>query len=159
CESLVSKATKEDVPDLIAALKAKDAETFVRRATARKLGEACSLVVSTEAMTALKAATNDDDLEVVVVATEAWRRIPPSHVTLAFEPPLVEAYLRQGRLAEGEAALRERLKDAPRDDQARFGLGVLQFLRGVERLGQSLHKYGARTENTNIPFLRLPVPK
>ena len=78
---------------------------------------------------------------------------------LAHEPPLVEAYLQRGKLSEGDAALSKRLKDVPGDDQARFGLGVLRFVRGVERLGQSLHKYGARSDNTNLPFLRLPVPR
>jgi hypothetical protein len=72
---------------------------------------------------------------------------------------LAEAYLRQGRFAEGEAALLERLKKSPTDDQSRFGLGVLRFIRGVERLGQHLHHYGTKSENINIPFLRLPVPK
>jgi uncharacterized protein (TIGR03000 family) len=79
-------------------------------------------------------------------------------IIIAHQPPLVEAYLKKGQFAEGEATLRERLKRSPRDDQARFGLGVLQFVRGVERLGQSLYKYGARSDNTDIPFLRLPVP-
>jgi hypothetical protein len=35
---------------------------------------------------------------------------------------------------------------------------MLRFVRGVERLGQALHRYGAKSESTNIPFLRLPVP-
>jgi hypothetical protein len=74
-------------------------------------------------------------------------------------PPLVEKYLHSGELARGEQALEAALAAAPKDDQVRFGLGVLQFVRGVERLGQSLHLYGARSENTNVPFLRLPVPK
>jgi hypothetical protein len=77
----------------------------------------------------------------------------------AAEPPLVEKYLHSGELARGEQALETALADSPKDDQLRFGLGVLQFFRGVERLGQSLHEYGAKSENTNVPFLRLPVPK
>jgi hypothetical protein len=77
-------------------------------------------------------------------------------------PPLVEPYLHSGRLADGEKALLARLQQNPRDDQARFGLGMLQFLRAVEHLGQSLHRYGVRSDRgqrLNIPFLRLPVPE
>lgn len=76
--------------------------------------------------------------------------------------PLVEQYLRSGRLADGEKAVAEHFKAHPNDDQARFGLGTLQFLRGVERLMQSLHTYGLRSgENEfteNLPFARLPIP-
>jgi hypothetical protein len=151
--SLFGKATKEDVPALAGALK--DTELFIRWPAARALSKIGSVSVSPDAVAALKAAAEEDDVEVRL----AWERIPPSMVMLALEPPLVEGYLRKGQLAAGEAALLERLKHSPKDDQARFGLGVLRFIRGVERLGQSLRKYGTRSENTNIPFLRLPVPK
>ncbi|HEX4131915.1 MAG TPA: hypothetical protein VHZ24_17920 [Pirellulales bacterium] len=71
---------------------------------------------------------------------------------------LVEKYLYAGNLAEGQRALEAALAADAGDDTARFGLGVLQIVRGVERLGQSLHKYGVKTEHNNVPFLRLPVP-
>jgi HEAT repeat protein len=158
CERLlVDRATKEDLPALLAALK--DAEPFVRRLAVRALGKVGSISVSPEVLAALKEGAKDKDPDVRGAATQAWETIPPSLINLALDPPLVEAYLRQGRFVEGEAALLERLKASPTDDQARFGLGVLRFVRGVERLGQSLHRYGARSENTNIPFLRLPVPR
>src|SRR5438552_12469309 len=67
--------------------------------------------------------------------------------------PLAEKYLLDGKLAEGAKALQARLKEAPKDDQARFGLGVLQFLKTFEHLGGSLYKYGLRTEKA---FLRPP---
>jgi hypothetical protein len=79
----------------------------------------------------------------------------------ATEPPLVEKYLHAGQLVEGETALLAVLKAKLADDQARFGLGALQFIRAVEHLGQSLHRYGLRSERgqrMNLPFLRLPVP-
>jgi hypothetical protein len=60
--------------------------------------------------------------------------------------PLAEKYLLDGKLAEGATALQARLKEDPKDDQARFGLGVVQFLQTFEHLGGSLHKYGLRTE-------------
>jgi hypothetical protein len=72
---------------------------------------------------------------------------------------VVERYLHSGELAAGESALEARLATAPEDDEARFGLGIIQVVRGVERLGQALHKYGVKSENTHVPFLRLPVPK
>src|SRR5437867_4070071 len=67
--------------------------------------------------------------------------------------PLAEKYLLDGKLAEGAKALQARLKEAPKDDQARFGLGVLQFLQTFEHLGGGLYKYGLRTEKA---FLRPP---
>lgn len=72
-------------------------------------------------------------------------------------PPLVEKYLIAGELASGEAALRAHLQKNPGDDEARFGLGTLQFIRSIERLAQSLHRYGLRDSVSQIPFLRLPV--
>jgi HEAT repeat protein len=161
-EDLMSGATAAHVAALVVAMK--DTEPLIRRAAARALGKISSVSprsgsAAAQALAALKAAAKDKDPEVRRAATEAWQAIPPSFVMLALEPPLVEAYLHQGRLTQGEDALSERLKTSPRDDQARFGLGVLRFVRGVERLGQSLYKYGARSENTNIPFVRLPVPE
>src|SRR5947208_3635435 len=67
--------------------------------------------------------------------------------------PLAEKYLLDGKLAEGAKALEARLKAVPKDDQARFGLGVLQFLQTFEHLGGGLYKYGLRTEKS---FLQPP---
>lgn len=80
--------------------------------------------------------------------------------TVKDKAPLVEKYLLDGRLKEGDVALSNHLKEHASDDQARFGLGVLQFLRAVEGLGQSLTRYGVRTHNNSgfvLPFLRLPA--
>lgn len=68
---------------------------------------------------------------------------------------LVEA----GNHAEAERDL-QLLQDAsPQDDRIRFALGVTQFLRAIEHLGQSLYEFGAVSENSSVPFLRLPVPQ
>ncbi|MEX2120702.1 MAG: hypothetical protein WD847_14005 [Pirellulales bacterium] len=75
------------------------------------------------------------------------------------EAPLLEKYLIEGKLAEGHQALSARLAERGDDAQARFGLGVLEILQAVERLAQSLHEYGLRSESPNLPFVRLPVPK
>lgn len=60
----------------------------------------------------------------------------------ADEAPLVEKYLIEGKLAEGETTLKKVLADHPDDDRTRYGLGTLQMIRAVERLSQSLYRYG-----------------
>ena len=80
------------------------------------------------------------------------------HVAGATEPPRVEQYLHSGELTKGQQEIERALAAAPHDDQLRFGLGVLRFVRGVERLGQSFYEYGLKSEHQNVPFLRLPVP-
>jgi hypothetical protein len=70
----------------------------------------------------------------------------PAHVNVTNkqEFPLVDKFLEEGKLAEGETALLEQLKSAPHDDQSRFGLGFLQVMQAIEGLGQDLYKYGLR---------------
>ena len=83
------------------------------------------------------------------------------HAIAAQDPktPLAESYLIAGRLPEGETFLIQHLAKSPNDQQARFGLGALQFFRAVEHLGQSLYKFGPRENfGAGIPILRLPVP-
>ncbi len=71
----------------------------------------------------------------------------------------IAAYLESGKLAEGERAMRERVSDNPADQQARFGLGVIQFLRAVEHLAQGHYRYGLLQHRfTELPLTRLPVP-
>lgn len=72
--------------------------------------------------------------------------------------PLVEQYLHSGKLARGEQATELALAANPNDDQLRFGLGVLQLVRGVERLGQSLYQYGCQAGQSSELFLRIPIP-
>ncbi len=66
-------------------------------------------------------------------------------------PPAVEKYLLEGKTADAVKDLSAHLKANPGDDQARFGLGVAQFLQAFEHVGQSLYKYGLRTERTFGP--------
>ena len=51
------------------------------------------------------------------------------------------------------------LQNAPRDQEARCTLGIVQFLRAVEELGAGMYQYGVRTNLTNAMFVRLPVPE
>jgi hypothetical protein len=71
-------------------------------------------------------------------------------------------FLYEGRFADGEKALISVLEQDAANRQARFGLGVTQFLGAGEHLMQNLYKYGLSSESTglsNLPFLRLPIPK
>jgi hypothetical protein len=72
--------------------------------------------------------------------------------------PSAEKYLHSGELAQGELALRQALQAEPANHQQRFGLGLIQFLQGVERLGQGLYEYGHKPDGSNELFLHLPVP-
>jgi hypothetical protein len=78
----------------------------------------------------------------------------------------IQQHLYAGKTAEAEAVARGRLTDAPNDDQARFALGAVQFLRAVEHLGQAFHRYGLKSSYSDdttgllgLPFLRLPIPE
>jgi hypothetical protein len=55
---------------------------------------------------------------------------------------IVEQHFQAGTLAAGETALEAMLKTSPGDDQARFALGTVQFVKSVEGLSQSLYRHG-----------------
>jgi hypothetical protein len=80
--------------------------------------------------------------------------------TLAAPPPAIESYLIAGKVADGEAAMLAQLQKNPGDDQVRLSLGVTQLIGSVERLAQSLYRYGLRqtTLTRFLPILRLPIP-
>ena len=58
--------------------------------------------------------------------------------------PDADAFLSSGNFDEGVAALETHLKDQPKDDTARLGLGVTQFVSAVQRLGRKMAVYGPR---------------
>ena len=58
--------------------------------------------------------------------------------------PDVDALLSSGKFEEGVVALEAHLKVEPKDDTARFGLGAIQFVSAVQRLGQKMAVYGPR---------------
>ena len=69
--------------------------------------------------------------------------------------------LRAGQLKELHADLSARLTSSPADDQVRFALGGTEFLMAVERMSQSMYRYGLeqpRGLEREIPFFRFPVP-
>ncbi len=67
---------------------------------------------------------------------------------------LAERYMLEGKLVEGEKASIEHLSNNAKDDEARFGLGAIQFLLSFEHLGTSLYKHGLRTERAFPPLAR-----
>jgi hypothetical protein len=72
----------------------------------------------------------------------------------------VEAMLVEGKIADAQRQLEGQLKSDPKDDNARFALGIVQTLRGGERLMQSLYRYGLDPRwKTMVPIVRLPVPE
>jgi hypothetical protein len=88
-----------------------------------------------------------------------------SGVTMAQAPTpkdrhVTEKYLISGDLEGGQKVLSGMLKVHPNDDQARFGLGTIQFVRAVERLVQGFYKHGLEPDVSGgmTPFARLPVP-
>ena len=93
-------------------------------------------------------------LSMLMVLTAIAASMPAA----AAQEPLAEKFLLEGKLAEGEKALSEAVTAKPTDAQARFGLGVIQFVGAVERMVQSFHRYGLRSGITELPFARLPIP-
>lgn len=71
----------------------------------------------------------------------------------------VETYLKEGKLAEGERELFLELQNHPEDDNLRFGLGIVQFLGGVQKLSQDLYRLGLKDSFFNLPFLRINIPR
>jgi hypothetical protein len=55
-----------------------------------------------------------------------------------------------GSLDARVAVMQKRLELDPGDDTARFGLGILQFLRSGELLAQSAYRYGMRTNELGM---------
>jgi hypothetical protein len=73
--------------------------------------------------------------------------------------PELDSFLYSGGLAKGEEALAGFLKSDPRDDQARFELGIVYFIRSIERFAQTVYRFGPTTRSQFIPFFSLPVPE
>lgn len=66
--------------------------------------------------------------------------------------PDADAFLSSGKFDDGVAALEAHLKVEPKDDTARLGLGVTQFVSAVQRLGQKLAVYGPQTRLAFVSF-------
>lgn len=72
---------------------------------------------------------------------------------------VLETHLSEGNLTAAATAMEQNLAADNRDQHSQYGLGVVRVLQAVERLAQSLHRYGAREDAERIPLLRIPVPQ
>src|SRR6266567_7771055 len=74
--------------------------------------------------------------------------------------PRVEEFLLAGKLADAQKMLSDQLQANAGDEQSRFELGLVQFLRAVETLSQNLYRYGARSElgGGAMPFIQALNP-
>ena len=99
---------------------------------------------------------------IAVTATGLFIVLASQCPALVAQRPDVDRFLTEGRLQDGVRESQAWLEKHEQDDQAVFGLGLLQFVQGVERLSQDLHRYGLRDVGRRvgfIPFFRLPVPE
>jgi hypothetical protein len=71
--------------------------------------------------------------------------------------PSLDQYLHKAEYLQGEVAFLDYLQKNPKDDQARFGLGILQFFRAFNRLGQASYEYGAIVSPDKM--FPIPIPK
>lgn len=72
---------------------------------------------------------------------------------------LARVHLEDGTLAAGDAAMVAALAADPTDEEARYGLGVIRFVRAIEHLSQNLYRYGlASSPQMTMAVVRLPVP-
>ena len=91
-------------------------------------------------------------LTAAIIAGASMGQINSS--SAAAQAPSAEEYLISGKLAEGEQALTTYLGRGVNNDEARFGLGMLQFIQAIEHLSQDLYKYGISDSRLGLPPLR-----
>jgi hypothetical protein len=70
----------------------------------------------------------------------------------------LQEILATGTMADAERALAPIASGG--GDDAKFALGVAQFLHGVEKLSATYYQFGLKSDVTGeVPFFRLPVPE
>ena len=73
---------------------------------------------------------------------------------------LAARHLEAGTLAAGATELSAIVAADPANDDARLGLGVVQFVGAVETLSEGLYRYGLKPpQSFLVPVVRLPVPE
>ena len=78
--------------------------------------------------------------------------------TLSAAEPLIEPFLKDGKLAAAHEAVEKAIKEKPDDQELRFQLGVVQFLESVQTLTQSLWQQGFLDSSTATVIAHLPLP-
>ena len=69
-------------------------------------------------------------------------------------------FLPAATLAESLVIQKKRAEDQPDNQSEKFRLGMMQFLRAIEGLGQDHYRYGFNSGTSfSIPLMRLPVPR
>lgn len=72
----------------------------------------------------------------------------------------INKMLTQGRLNECVAQLKLDIEAKPDDQLSQAGLGVCEFLKAVEKLGQDQYRYGLLAKRSiALPMMRLPLPE
>lgn len=85
----------------------------------------------------------------VIAAPPAWAGESADYTRQALEA---------GTLDAADQELARRLQTTPADDEARFGLAMVRFVRAVESFGRHHYRYGL-VPTVPLPFLRPPVPR
>jgi hypothetical protein len=72
-----------------------------------------------------------------------------------------QTFVAKAQYSKAIAKYQQVLRDQPDDDEARFRLGVAQFLQTLEFLGQAWHRHGQVDGflTSMVPLLRLDVPQ
>lgn len=93
-------------------------------------------------------------MKMLLTAASLW--LCCSGPTLGQVPKEFETHLYEGRLADAERVVAE-----PANDDARFALGVVRFIRAVEARAQAFHRHGYRANSMLgqvFPATNLPIP-
>jgi hypothetical protein len=83
----------------------------------------------------------------------------PCHAVAGEAADFTRRTLESGDLATGEAALAARVDADPGNNEARFGLGMVRFARGIENFGRAQYRHGLQAPRAALlPIFRLPLP-
>ncbi|MEZ6125661.1 MAG: hypothetical protein R3C49_21155 [Planctomycetaceae bacterium] len=75
-------------------------------------------------------------------------------------PTNIPPMLPRPTLTESLDVQQTMVKQQPDDQTEKFRLGIIQFLRALEGLGQDHHRYGLMSgQRLTVPLMRLPVPE
>lgn len=89
--------------------------------------------------------------------TLAMATIPAWPALAGEDADAARSALASGNWKAAETDLAARLTKDEGNDEARFGLGMVQFARAIENFGKHHHRYGLNPRQ-QVPFMRLPVP-
>jgi hypothetical protein len=72
----------------------------------------------------------------------------------------LDGFLSRGELEKADQHFRAICTSTPGDHEARFALGLTEFLNAIESLGQANHRFGLMSHQAQwLPMARLPVPE